>query len=292
MLRNTQHIFLGLILLFSFFSFYHSVGALTLTPSQTISVSAIIGSIPTIDESGGGSSGSIKSGVKFSGFAYPYATITLQRSLTKVTTIVADATGAFSLVVPEDQQQLFTLFATDIEGRRSTLLNFPTAVYSGYLTDISSIRFAPTIATDKLSVKTGDYLTIFGAALPAVPLQITISGPEQTTFTLTADDGGHYSITAPLSVGAGEYTIKINYIDDKRTSRVVRLIVGSTTVYQVEATTNIPGDCNVDQKITIVDFSVLAYWYGKKNPPVCVDLNKDGVITLVDFSILAFYWNG
>jgi hypothetical protein len=90
----------------------------------------------------------------------------------------------------------------------------------------------------------------------------------------------------------GEYLVRAKYIADTRTSQVLRIIVGPASITRVDTSTNIPGDCNVDQKVTLVDFSVLAYWFGKKNPPPCVDTNKDGTINLVDFSILAFYWNG
>jgi hypothetical protein len=41
-----------------------------------------------------------------------------------------------------------------------------------------------------------------------------------------------------------------------------------------------------------VDFSIMAYWYKRPNPPASVDLNGDSKIDLVDFSILAFNWTG
>ena len=164
-------------------------------------------------------------------------------------------------------------------------------LYTGRITDIQGIRFAPTITTDKLAMKQGDYLTIRGAALP-IPVLLTIAGVEKTSITLTPDIQGHYSSTIPLRVAAGDYTLRAQYEDDARMSKLVRLIVGTTTIYQSEATENIPGDYNLDQRVTLSDFSVLAYWYGRSGIPKTIDLNNDGSITLVDFSILAFYWNG
>lgn len=77
----------------------------------------------------------------------------------------------------------FYSFATDVFGRKSTLLNFPTVLYSGYLTDISGIRFAPTITTDKISVKKGDFITIEGSSLPNKNIDLVFDGPENRTFS-------------------------------------------------------------------------------------------------------------
>ncbi|MFA6385357.1 MAG: dockerin type I domain-containing protein, partial [Candidatus Paceibacterota bacterium] len=52
------------------------------------------------------------------------------------------------------------------------------------------------------------------------------------------------------------------------------------------------GDLNCDNHVNLIDFSIMAYWYKKINPPEKVDLNNDGKITLVDFSIMAFNWTG
>jgi hypothetical protein len=258
---------------------------------ETVTVSAIVGSIPSIDPSGGGG-GAYQSGVRFSGIAYPQAVVTVQKRDGTSVSVTARADGSFSILVPETQWQLFTLFAVDTSGRRSTLLNFPTMLYSGYVTDIAGIKFAPTITTDKLAVKKGDFISIEGSAVPDSTVDILFEGFESRTFSLVVDSEGVYNTTIPASFTEGEYVIRARYPLDSRTSKAIRITIGTASILRTEATTNIPGDCNVDQRITLVDFSVLAYWYGKSNPPRCVDANSDGVIDLTDFSIVAFYWNG
>lgn len=52
------------------------------------------------------------------------------------------------------------------------------------------------------------------------------------------------------------------------------------------------GDLNSDGKVTLSDFSVLAYWYKRLRPPAQADLNNDGLVDITDFSILAHYWTG
>ena len=165
-------------------------------------------------------------------------------------------------------------------------------LYSGYVTDISGIRFAPTITTDKLSVKKGDFISIEGAAVPTSAVDLVFEGPESRTFSLVSNSQGIYNTTIPASFIEGEYVIRARYPLDSRTSKAIRVTVGTASILRTEATTNIPGDCNVDQRVTLVDFSVLAYWYSKPNPPRCVDANADGIVDLIDFSIVAFYWNG
>ncbi len=267
-----------------------TIGSSCEASPEVVSVSAIVGSIPSIDPSGGG--GVYQSGVRFSGLAYPNATVTVLKRDGASLTTVADATGVFTLFVPETNWQLFTLFATDTRGLKSTLLNFPTVLYSGYITDISGIKFAPTITTDKLSVKKGDFLSIEGSALPHTAVEIVFEGDGGRAFTPISNAQGAYSITIPLYLEEGEYVVRARYNLDSRTSKAVKIVVGAVSLLRSEATSNIPGDCNFDQRVTLVDFSVLAYWYGKEYPPKCVDANGDGTINLIDFSILAFYWNG
>lgn len=271
---------------------YTPLFAQSIVQTEIVSIGAVVGSIPSID-TGGGGGGAYQSGVRFSGYAYPGATVTVQVRDTQLLTVRAQDSGQFSVVIPETDWQLFTLFATDTAGRRSTVLNFPTVLYSGYITDISGIRFAPTITTDKVAVKKGDFISIEGSATPQSTVALVIESQQASQqFSFIANSQGVYNATIPVTLPEGEYVLKAQYPQDSRTSRALRLTVGTASLFRVETTKNIPGDCNVDQRVTLVDFSVLAYWYGKQNPPQCVDTNKDGVITLVDFSILAFYWNG
>ena len=40
----------------------------------------------------------------------------------------------------------------------------------------------------------------------------------------------------------------------------------------------------------LVDFSILAFWHRKANPPPHVELTGDGIVELADFSVVAYYW--
>lgn len=177
--------------------------------------------------------------------------------------------------------------------RRSLILNYPIVVKSGYLTQISGILFAPTISLDKTEVKNGDYITVSGYALPTTSLSVVIKGIQDKTFYMNSNSDGTYQLTIPLlDFKKGDYNIYVNYKNSNKISKVILFTIGEVNILSTELVENIPGDCNADSIINIIDFSVTAFWYDRPNPPVCVDTNDDNIINLTDFSILAFYWTG
>ncbi len=282
--------------LFSLF-FSHTLYALPPDPvSETVSISAQVGEIITVTPGGGGGSIVIpKTAVRFSGFAYPNADVVLLKQGERKIAVKASSSGEFSITLEENYNTniLYSLFAQDVGGNRSLLLNYPIVVQAGFITHLSGIRFAPTIVTDKSQVLFGDYLTVTGYALPQAGLEIIIKGMQEKTFTLISSNNGSYKIVLPMSgLDKGEYDIYIHYTGDSRFSKLIKFTIGNSNIFYTENLSNIPGDCNVDKIINLVDFSILAFWYGKNNPPVCVDTNADKIINLVDFSILAFYWTG
>ncbi len=289
---NTSRYILFFLITLILFATTSRVLALTIVQTETVSIGATVGVLPTIDPSIIIGTGIYQSGVKFSGFAYPNAIVTVIKKDGDIITVKADTDAKFSIFIPENNWQLFTLFATDINGSKSTLLNFPTILYSGIITDISGIRFAPTINTDKISVKQGDFLTIEGSSIPNTVVEVVFDGEGGRSFSLYSNSFGIYKATLPMSLSKGDYLITSKYVGDTRTSKAIKITIGDASILRTDITTNIPGDCNFDQRVTLVDFSVLAFWYNKKNPPKCVDTNGDNIINLVDFSILAFYWNG
>ena len=258
-----------------------------------VSISATVGG-PVDEDCNGCKSGSF-TGIIFSGHAYPGATVHIWKNGIPKTTTLADNMGRFRTTITEiySPNVLYTLYAIDKEGRRSTLLNYPVVIKIGYVTHISGILFAPTIGSDKVEVKAGGNITISGYALPSVPLDLVLGGLQSRIFKITSNSDGTYKITIPLNgFRNGEYKVHTKYVDDNRISKVIQFTIGNIDILSVDLTTNIPGDCNADQVINLIDFSVMAFWYRKDNPPRCIDTNKDNVINLVDFSILAFYWTG
>ncbi len=64
---------------------------------------------------------------------------------------------------------------------------------------------------------------------------------------------------------------------------------------KIEEASFLKADLNHDGRVSLVDFSILAFWW--KRPLTAeakqiVDLNGDEKVDLVDFSILAYHWTG
>src|SRR3989344_5838400 len=104
----------------------HSLFALTLTATENVSISANVGETTPPEPPGGGGGVNIpKTSVRFSGEAYPDATVTLLKNGETVAIVKADNAGFFSITLPEkyDSTILFSLFAKDVAGNKSILLN-------------------------------------------------------------------------------------------------------------------------------------------------------------------------
>ncbi|OGI90575.1 hypothetical protein A2911_00410 [Candidatus Nomurabacteria bacterium RIFCSPLOWO2_01_FULL_40_15] len=281
-----------------FLLLYLFLGGVVLAQAQStenVSISARVGGEVVTTNNTSGSIGIPKTAVRFSGEAYPFATISVLKEGKKVVSVQADSRGSFSVTLEEqyDSTIVYSLFATDVSGNQSLLINYPIAVYVGFITHLYGIRFAPTIVVDKAEVRFGDYLAVYGYSLSEADLEVFIEGKEKKNFTLVSSKNGSYKIILPMQdLPKGEYVVYIRYVDDARNSKLVKFVIGELNVPNTDTVENIPGDCNYDRLINLVDFSVLAFWYGKDNPPACVDTNRDNKIDLIDFSILAFWWTG
>lgn len=288
------------------FIFYFAFYPLSLVyADETVTISANVGGIPPPTTPSGGGGGSViipTTAVRFSGYAYPLASVYLLKDGKQVAEVTADSTGIFSMTLPEkyDSTILYTLFAIDKDLNKSLLLNYPIAVYSGYVTHLSGIRFSPTLLADKSEVNFADSVKLYGNALPQEDLELVLNkkndsdgfSEQKETFDLKSKSDGSYSFDlSVLGMAKGDYSLYIKYKSDSKFSKTVFFSIGDVSRLNT-VNENIPGDCNFDNVINLVDFSILAFWYKKPSPPVCIDTNKDKEITLVDFSILAFYWNG
>lgn len=250
---------------------------------------------------GGGGAGQhdeIGTTVIFMGKAYPRSTVTLLQDAQIVATTRAGLDASFSLTVSDiaGGTYIFSMYSEDSRGVRSSLFTFSIRVIPESSTQVSGIFIAPTIALDKIAVKKGETITIFGQSVPNGEITISVHSDEEFIETTQADQDGaylHNFNTALLD--NGEHFTKTEAEHEGEISpysQALSFVVGDETVY---APTEQPGqksDVNADGHINLVDFSVMAYWYKKSAVPSNVDLNADGKVDLIDFSILSFYWTG
>ncbi len=273
--------------------------AQTITETENITVTAIVTdpSAQTPTNGGGTVLPPMKSGVGFSGYAYPGSQVVLLKNMEEIERVVADSSAFFSISVaePYNSTSIYTLYADDIAQERSLLLNYPLVVSSGTFTQVSGIVFAPTITTDKINVQKSDSLIIEGYGRPQREITVMIRelGIVKKIYKTMTTIEGRYSFVMSLnSLPSARYTISAQYTGDTRISKIISFILGEETLSRELNPVALPGDCSLDRRVNLVDFSILAFWYGRENPPSCIDTNKDGIINLVDFSILAYYWTG
>jgi hypothetical protein len=235
--------------------------------------------------------------VVFAGIAYRENLVTLLKDAQLAATIVAgpDARFQISLNGLSAGSYIFSLYGEDSQGRRSNLFTFPITVTAGVVTTISGIFIAPTIDVDKAEVKRGDNITILGQSAPDAVVTIAVNSDEETFVTAQANSQGAYVKqfdTAPLEIG--DHITKAKAASGEQISPfglAVGFNVGTKNVGK-ENICAIKADLNGDCRVNLVDFSILAYWYQRANPPRPLDLNDDGIINIVDFSIMAYYWTG
>ncbi len=109
------------------------------------------------------------------------------------------------------------------------------------------------------------------------------AGGADTAVAVTSNADGTFSVTPP-SPGSWHVSVK-----ERRTLATVR--TGALGGDVLDFGTLRAGDANNDNKVTIVDFSMLATTFGKSAGGVGyddrADFNGDGKVNIVDFSLLA-----
>lgn len=239
--------------------------------------------------------------VIFFGRAYPKSSVTLLKDAQIAATTVAGADANFfiNLAGLSSGNYIFSVYAEDNKGNRSSLLTFPISVTAGATTNVSGIFLSPTISVDKSEVKRGDNIAIFGQSAQSSEITIMVSSEEEYFVKTSADEDGIYLYnfdTAPLEIGQ-HFTKSKSALGEEISSfsKVVGFAVGTISVSEkVECG---KADLNCDGRVNLVDFSIAAYWYKR---PLSVEfierekerLNGDGKVNLVDFSIMAYYWTG
>ena len=253
---------------------------------------------------GGGGATSPKTGVIFSGRAYPRSTVTILKDAQVVSSIIAGTDSNFQVEVSNlaAGNYTFSVYGEDDKGNRSSMLVFPAGVTANTTTRISGIFIAPTISVDKSEVKKGEDIAIFGQSAPQADVTININSDNEFFEKVKTDNNGVYLLNFDTSfLEMGQHFTRAKAASNGEISsfgKSISFLVGSKTVLAPKTEKILKGDLNGDSKVNLVDFSIAAYWYKRK--PLSANfaikekerLNGDGKIDLVDFSIMAYYWTG
>ena len=100
---------------------------------------------------------------------------------------------------------VFSVYASDSMGNRSSLFTFPVTLSVGASTQITGVFLSPTLDLDKQEVKQGDPLVIFGQAAPGAQVTINVHSSQVIVASTTANKNGAYVYdldTTPLQFGS------------------------------------------------------------------------------------------
>lgn len=259
------------------------------------------GACPSVGGGGGGGGIVIVSPpqILFKGLAYPASKVTILKDgqLVAVTLTGLDAKFEVGLSGLSRGDYNFGIWAADSAGQRSTIRTFYLTILPGVNLVVSGTFLPPTISLDKAEVRRGDLLNIFGQTVPSAEVSVTISSSEPLFKKLSADENGAWFYKLDTSeTEYGEHTAKSRSAtkeDISDFSQLAHFIVSaSSRENPLLKSWILKGDFNNDNRVSLVDFSIAAYWYKRPSPPATADLNSDGKVDLIDFSIMAFYWTG
>jgi len=233
------------------------------------------------------------SSVVYYGIASPNSTVTILQDGSIVSTHETDDDGNFSATRSNmtPGSYIFSLFSTDRLNSRSGLLSFRLEVLRNTLTEVSNIVISPSLSLAANSKISGLLLEGIGLSGTKVELKLTSIGAKRSQlFYADTDVNGRYEISIPLTViSSNEYLAKVRTIGlsndtESPYGRALRFIVGDSSSLPNQTPDE---DFNGDQKVNIIDFSMIVYWLKRDQAPEKYDLNKDGNVTLIDLSIVA-----
>ncbi len=259
---------------------------------------------------GGGGGGGVgapaadnQTGVIFSGRAYPGTTVTVLKDGQIAAQTLSDPGANFSVRLSglSEGSFVFAVYSEDSKGRKSPHITFPVILGTGATVTVGNIFIAPSIAVDKIEVKKGENILIFGQTTPTSEVVIQVNSESEFFVKTNTDLGGAYFYafdTSPLEIGnhsTKSKTILQGLISP--TSQTAAFKVGTKTVLAESKKCPTKGDLNNDCRVNLIDFSIAAFWYKKTLSPIfrvteSTNLTGDGKIDLVDFSIMAFNWTG
>ena len=183
---------------------------------------------------------------------------------------------------------------TDTSPKAGVTHNYTIEAYRGSITSdrsnllsVSSSGGANTAALNGSVTLPGRPTAPAPAWVTELTITLTVSGQtgSGTSFTTTTDQSGNFTIQA----APGTYDVRVK---GKTTlSRLMRNINLQNGANSLQVGTLLAGDCNTDDYVTAVDFSILSAAFGtcegSQRYDERADFNGDRCVSAVDFSLLA-----
>lgn len=224
--------------------------------------------------------------VRFTGDVFPGAIVSILDGGMVAGTTVANAASFFDKTIQGLLPGLHTfgVFGQALDGRRTLTLSFTVNVIAGSTVTVSGILLPPVISVPASEKR---------------PVALVESGLARHNSTVTTFTNSHNQISQQVSTNSnGEWSVSVNdvlHLGGHTASALVNDGNGNQSVLtdakSFEVT--LSADLNIDNLVSLTDFSMLMFNYGTSNPPnKAADINDNGPVDLVDFSVMMFYWTG
>lgn len=232
------------------------------------------------------------------GKAYPDAKIVVLKDGEVQVIEYADAEANFSIELPSDLtpgDYVFSIWGEDSKQRESVAFSVSTEIKQDTITTIGGIFIPPTISAGRMAMKPGQTLRLDGQSAPFSKITLTVESEEPFVFETLADKHGVWQYLLDTGIlEEGEHSVRVSAVSPEGfvsvMSQAVKFLLGEDKQETAPGQVCKNGDINKDNKVDLVDFSILLYWW--KKPHQCADQNKDGISDIIDFSIMLYYWTG
>lgn len=299
------------------------LSAVTVTDSHAVSVTALVKdpnatttdgdatsstSTPPFSGGGGGSSPysqpftpvATTNTIVINGVFAPGITISALSSGNLLSSTSVADNGVFTLRLPNLKTGVYSFLLTATDPLYKDKQYQSTLAYTVYVSDyaetyISDVVFPPLFSPVKTSFKSGSSLEFSGKAYPGSRVSVLLDS-KYLGFE-SVSQSGVFVHKSQASQKIGKHTLVFKYEGNFSSlpaskPQTVTIFGQSIKDGRVETVCGSKADFSQDCRVSIVDFSILAYWYKRSNFPPKYDLNSDGKIDIKDFSIMAYYWTG
>lgn len=225
--------------------------------------------------------------VRFTGDAFPNALVTILDGPAVAGTTTANASSYFDKTISglSPTTHTFGIYAQALDGRKTLTLSFNITVLAGMTITVSGILL-PTIISVPVQEKRPKSLLQSGIARHNSQINTFTSGPTSLNHQTNTNSNGEWQISVPQVMHLGGHSI----------TAIVSDGIGGQSIPTNPTLAEIllSADLNIDDLVSLTDFSMLMFSYGLANPPnAAADINDNGgPVDLVDFSVMMFYWTG
>jgi len=260
---------------------------------------------PSSTGGGGGVSGGFFGGsptpstptrVVVTGKAYPNSDVHILKDGEVVGVVKADGKADFYFATSDVTPGVatFGFWAADDGGLKSIAFTTTFRISSGTTSNVSGVFLPPTIDVNKRKVSAGELLHVSGTTIPEAKVFTHVNSEDVLVQEGFSDDRGKWEMDVDTArLKEEEFHTAKSFFEVTNEGGFIRSGFSQALTFYVGDQRSggaEGGDINGDNKVNLIDFSILLFHWGTANP--LADINADGKVNLTDFSIMIFHWTG